>query len=591
MSDKEEDDTVPLLRAKPVRLNYTKRYDQVSWHSADTDFEPDPSASSADERRKKKPKAVYSKRKKQKIAALVAVVVIFLSVMIGLIYVYLKQSDEVVEISCGKVSGNKETLTVDGVEKDFYVYKGIPYAEPPIGQNRWKSPVKMPGSNCWKDILETKTFKNFCVGGFEKSFFGSEDCLYLDVYTPQAPLTEELKPVVVLFNSEISSINLKSNVRLPSSEFVSEMEIVLVNVNFRRDLFGFFSTKEMSNATGNYGNNGIADQILALNWVQKEIKKFGGNPQLVTIFSGTSGYTLLASPKAKDLFKKMFVFGASPNFEATYQDAFIQNKNILRKCKSSNYSILISCLDKLSAREIQEAFYSNHSNSRWELPHSDKQVQDVLLTIEPNFMPFPPNSLSKLNQSSNIPVMIGHTAQETGLLSETHPQNWNELRDSLSASLGKINSSLTDYVLQHLYLNQSGMKMSADVLYQTITTDIRVLCPTTVLKKEMSQSPNHIFYQYVLESNNGAVVHGDNIKAIFAMGTTNPLYKAGHKLRLNLKQFIRYGQPVEFKWESNTVGIFNTKGEFRAPDQSYHSKQCDFFNQPKQNLLKFSWRN
>ena len=112
MSDKEEDDTVPLLRAKPVRLNYTKRYDQVSWHSADTDFEPDPSA---DERRKKKPKAVYSKRKKQKIAALVAVVVIFLSVMIGLIYVYVKQSDEFVEISCGKVSGNKETLTVEAV--------------------------------------------------------------------------------------------------------------------------------------------------------------------------------------------------------------------------------------------------------------------------------------------------------------------------------------------------------------------------------------------------------------------------------------------------------------------------------------------
>lgn len=309
MSDKEEDDTVPLLRTKPVRLNYTKRYDQVSWHSADTDFEPDPSASSADERKKKKPKAVWSKRKKQKIAALVAVVVIFLSVMIGLIYVYLEQSDEFVEISCGKVSGDKETLTVNDVEKTFYIYKGIPYAVPPVNENRWKSPVKMPNSKCWKDILKAKSFKSLCVGGFKKSFFGSEDCLYLDVYTPQAPLSEELKPVVVLFNSEISSMNLKSNVQLPSSKFVSEMEIVLVNVNFRRDLFGFLSTKEISNVTRNYGNNGIADQILALHWVQQEVQKFGGNPKHVTIFSGTSGYSFLASPKAKDLFNKMFVFG------------------------------------------------------------------------------------------------------------------------------------------------------------------------------------------------------------------------------------------------------------------------------------------
>ena len=67
MSDKEEDDTVPLLRAKPVRLNYTKRYDQVSWHSADTDFEPDPSASSADERRKKNQKQSTQSEKSRRL--------------------------------------------------------------------------------------------------------------------------------------------------------------------------------------------------------------------------------------------------------------------------------------------------------------------------------------------------------------------------------------------------------------------------------------------------------------------------------------------------------------------------------------------
>ena len=591
MSDKEEDDKVPLLPAKPVRLNYTKRYDQVSWHSADTDFEPDPSAASADERRKKKiKKSVYSNRRKRKIAALVAVVVIFLSVMSGLIYVYLKQSDEFVEISCGKVSGDKETLTSNGIEKTFYIYKGIPFAEPPVKQNRWKSPVKL-SNKCWKDILKAKSFKSLCVGGFKKSFFGSEDCLYLDVYTPQAPTDKGLLPVIVLLNSEISSMNLKSNKRLPSSEFISDMETILVNVNFRRDLFGFFSTEEIFNVTGNYGNNGIADQILALQWVQKEIEQFGGNPKDVTIFSGTSGYALLASPKAKGLFCKMFVFGASPNFEATFQDAFSQNKEILSECKSSNYSLLISCLDKLSAREIQETFYSNHSNSRWELPNG-KKTEDALIIIEPKYMPFSPDSLSKLNQTVHIPVMVGHSAQETGLLSETHPKNWNELHDSLSMRLGKINSSLTDYILEHLYTNQSEKRMSTDVLYQTITSDIRVLCPTISLKREMSKSKNHIFYQYVLESSNHnrAVVHGEDITAIFTMDKHDLLYHVGQRLRSNLKHFIKYGHPNEFEWESNKVGLFKTNDEFQVV-QNYHEKQCDFFNQPEQNLIRFSWRN
>ena len=590
MSDKEENDRVPLLRQKPVRLNYTKRYDQVSWHSADTDFEPEPSASSADERKKKIKKPVYSKRRKQKIAALVAVVVIFLSVMCGLIYVYLKQSDEFVEITCGKVSGDKEVVTNDdGIEKTFYIYKGIPFAEPPVKNNRWKRPVEL-STKCWKDALKAKTFKSPCIGGFGKLIYGSEDCLYLDVYTPRAPLDEELNPVIVLFNTEISSVNEESNQHLPSSEFISEMETVLVNVNFRRDLLGFLSTETLSNTTSHYGNNGIADQIMSLQWVQNEIKKFGGNPNDVTIFSQTSGYALLSSPKAKGLFHKMFVFGASPNFEATYQDAFLQNNGIFKQCKASNSSDLMSCLNKISATEIQNSLYANHSNLRWELPDGLNQ-KDILITVEPNLVPFPPSSLGKTNQIFNIPVLIGNTAQETGLMSKTHPTSLKDLHKVVSASLGQINSTLTDYILEHLYNNKTLKSMNTDVLYQTIVSDIRVLCPTIKLKKEMSKSRKHIFYQYVLSGGNNGVVHGQDIQSIFTMGNSDPLYNVGRRLRTNLKHFIKYGHPNEFQWESSKIGLFDTNGDFETLSESYHAQQCEFFNRPENKLTKYSWRN
>jgi len=588
MSESEENDKLPLLPAKPIRLNYTKRYDQVSWHSADTDFEPEP-----DKLKKNNKKPVYSKRRKQKIAALIIVVIIFLSVMCGLIYVYVERGDDYVEIPCGKLTGVQETVTFDNIEKYFYIYKGVPYAKPPIADLRWKLPVSLDKS-CWKEVLKAKSFKKSCIGGFGENLFGSEDCLYLNVYTPIEPKGEGSLPVIVYFQSELSSQNIDNqNSFSMSATFVAEMEAVLVSVSFRKDAFGFLSLKELTNFTGQYGNLGISDQLLALDWVQKNIKAFGGDASSVTVLGRTSVIALMASPKGKGMFNKAVIFGASPNFNITYEEAFSINKELLNagKCKSQTGSKLKECLYSLSAAEVQENFFKN-STKRWDFPKSNAEEKDYLVILEPKILPILPQNLKNTDHDSKVSVLIGSTDEEIALKSHFRPTTFVEL-DSFLSKQGLSADTMTS--INQLYANHSSQRgnVSATDMYQIMTSDMRVICPTNLLMEEMEKSKNHLFYRYVLESSGeDHLSHGAGFQAVVTMTeNNNQLSKVGKRLRKNLKHFLKYGHPVELGWDSDKSAIFDTNGNAKILETEYHNEQCKFWNDPKNEFARFAWRN
>ena len=208
-------------------------------------------------------------------------------------------SDPVVSISTGQLRGS---LTADGVA----VFKNIPFAQPPVGDLRWREPLP---AKAWTGVRDATAFGPMCNQNDNKQLPHSEDCLQLNVWTPKWPATSRV-PVMVWVhgggNTAGSGVEALFN-----GEVLARHGVVVVNVNYRLGIFGFFAhpglTKESPHhAAGNYG---LADQIMALHWVRDNIARFGGNPANVTIFGESAGASdvnaLIASPLTKGLFVRV----------------------------------------------------------------------------------------------------------------------------------------------------------------------------------------------------------------------------------------------------------------------------------------------
>lgn len=179
------------------------------------------------------------------------------------------------------------------------VYKGIPFAAPPVGDLRWKAPQPVIP---WEGILETTEFgPNPVQAGAE----GSEDCLYLNVWTPARRPSDKLPVLVWIYGGGFAG----GSSSYYDGERLASKGIVLVTINYRVGRLGFFAHPELSAETPQHtsGNYGLLDQIAALKWVQSNIPKFGGDPGKVTIFGESAGgisvSMLCASPLAKGLFR------------------------------------------------------------------------------------------------------------------------------------------------------------------------------------------------------------------------------------------------------------------------------------------------
>ncbi|MDR7131383.1 para-nitrobenzyl esterase [Algoriphagus sp. 4150] len=205
-------------------------------------------------------------------------------------------------IKNGMIAGSYDVKT--GVQKYF----GIPFAKPPVGELRWKAPQDLDN---WAGVKETKKFGPRAVqapvfGDMDfKSDGISEDCLYLNVWTPADRNTKNL-PVLVYFYGGGFVAGDGSEPRY-NGEAMAQKGIVVVTVNYRLNIFGFFSHPELSaeapyKASGNYG---LMDQMASLKWVKENIAAFGGDPTKVTIAGESAGSISvsyqMASPLSKDL--------------------------------------------------------------------------------------------------------------------------------------------------------------------------------------------------------------------------------------------------------------------------------------------------
>nr|XP_023018318.1 venom carboxylesterase-6-like isoform X3 [Leptinotarsa decemlineata] len=229
-------------------------------------------------------------------------------------------ADILVTIPNGKLRGRKE-YSQRGIS--FYAFQQIPYAKPPVGELRFREPL--PPDN-WNGILDATYNDKSCIqfGNYYNvniSNYENEDCLYLNVYTPEFPSTNLSLPVMYFIYGG-GFLNGAANFEYAGPHYLLESGVIVVTVNYRVGAFGFLATGDKI-IPGNYG---LKDQQMGLKWVQKNIKYFGGDPEKVTIFGQSAGGSSVAfqvmSKGSEGLFRAAIAQSGSNIVPWAYQRSY-----------------------------------------------------------------------------------------------------------------------------------------------------------------------------------------------------------------------------------------------------------------------------
>ena len=519
-----------------------------------------------------------------------------------------------VKTSIGFIKGTEEILN----SKKTHNFMGIPYAEPPVGKQRWRPPI---AKKLMSDVYKADSNKRICMqyqGMPSKTKEESENCLYLNVITPTLNSSASLPVFVWIHGGYLINGYGDMPGYFPDSEFVADMNVVGVSIQYRLNAFGFLTLEELWE-DGSYGNYGLMDQILALKWIKKNIQQFGGNPNLVTVSGqssgGTSIFALVASPSAKGLFQRGIPMSGSPNFPLNYTITADNNKMFLNKSECHFFESAEekrNCLYRLSSKEVINIipkFPSWDFGDLIDFPTFGR-IDGSLLPVDPVTMLVKPKDAYLIeNSTSKVDLLVGSTAQEPGIAPVEHFKSITELRTFFGKRLKEFGVSISDVIQAYgkgnvtTYVNGS---IDAQFLYETIVTDVRCSCPTTRLVKDFLQSP-HLAgtYRYIfawkpekpinifsgISIHNAA--HGLDAFALFGFKNIENISPAQKEIvttiRRVFKTFMVNGT-VGGAMPGETI-IFNGDSEAENIKGDYHEEQCDMWNKPSNGFLPYAWIN
>ena len=329
-----------------------------------------------------------------------------------------KVQNPVLSIEGGQVQG---VLT----EKEgVYVYRGIPYAAPPVGDLRWKAPQPVLP---WEGVRQADTFGPACYQEahrerdfYTKEFFFdgdapfSEDCLYLNVWTNSPGQTDKKLPVAMWIHGGAYVAGWGFEPEMDGEEWAAK-DVVLVTINYRLGLYGFLTHPWLSeenprNISGNYG---MLDQIAALQWIRNNIAQFGGDPDNVTIFGQSAGAasikSICASPLAAGLFNKAIIQSGGGAARST-----VMRHRPMQEVEQETAAIVeqagYTSLAQLRAASTEEVFalnakYHEASGDPWSSIYTQPCTDGYVNTII-----FDDGAYE--NTIADVPYMIGCTAND-----------------------------------------------------------------------------------------------------------------------------------------------------------------------------------
>jgi para-nitrobenzyl esterase len=316
-----------------------------------------------------------------------------------------KPSMDVVGLDSGKIRG---TL-IDGV----WTYLGIPYAAPPVGNLRWKEPQPVKS---WEGIRDTNKLSPACPQ--PKTFLykmgeTNEDCLYLNVWSAAKSPDDKL-PVMVWVHGGGFATGSGMQTMYDGKNLAGQ-NVVLVTFNYRLGPLGFLSHPLLSKESlhGVSGNYGLMDQIFALKWVKNNIKAFGGDPDLVTIFGESAGARsvvyLMISPQTDGLFQKVISESGSfhdayprPN-EDTVPAAEKTGSDVAAKMGCDTAPDVLAAMRQKSPEDLLKAAYPGGSGD------GTGKYQPV---IDGWVIPANPWSLFTAGKQKKVPLLIGTNLNE-----------------------------------------------------------------------------------------------------------------------------------------------------------------------------------
>jgi para-nitrobenzyl esterase len=434
----------------------------------------------------------------------------------------------------GQLEGQSENEKVNS-------FKGIPYAQPPVGNLRWKAP--MPVKN-WEGI---KTAKQFGPRAMQTNIFGdmvfrasgtAEDCLYLNVWTP-AKKSKKLLPVLVYYYGGGFVAGDGSEPRYDGTS-MAEKGIVAVTVNYRLGVFGFLAHPELSLESGykGSGNYGLMDQALALQWVHDNISAFGGDPQKITIAGESAGSVsvsaLMASPLSKNLIAGAIgesgsIMGALPALPVS---------EVEKNGKAFETAIGASSLEdmrKMSADSILSktmkfgAFRFNRS-------------------VDGYFFPKDPAAIFASGEQAMVPLLLGWNSEESGaravmgndkMTVELFKKNVNKLYGKDAAAILAVYAPQTDEDVEPAARALAGDRFISYSTWKWADMHLRTGKPVY-----------RYHYERPRPGNNAGAVHSAEIE--YAMGnlSTNTVfawtpddYAVSKIMQSYFVRFIQTGNP------------------------------------------------
>ena len=343
----------------------------------------------------------------------------------------------------------------DGVKK----FLGVPFAQAPVGELRWKAPQPVQG---WEGVRSAKQFGD---DPMQPNIFGdmsfrgsgrSEDCLYLNIWTTAATTTDAM-PVLIYFNGGGLMAGSGSEPRYDGSS-LSKEGVICVTANYREGVFGFFAHPDLT-ASSEYkgsGNYGFLDQVAAIKWVKENISAFGGNPDKITIVGESAGSfsvsLLMCSPLSKDLIAgAMLSSGAEvlPFQPSSQADADAAGADLLKKAGISSLADAMA----LNADSLQKL-----------LP--PKGMANVVL--DGYFMTESADDVFEKGQQAQVPLLAGWNSLEGTPMQTLRDQapTLANYKNAMKAQFGDMTDEIFKaYGLEtdEDVLSQKGLDLASDL--------------------------------------------------------------------------------------------------------------------------------
>ncbi|KAK2582035.1 hypothetical protein KPH14_002740 [Odynerus spinipes] len=424
----------------------------------------------------------------------------------------------VIETTKGPVRGS--VLKTVKQSQEYFSYRNIRYAKPPVGYLRFKPPVEV---DPWTEVLNATEDGPVCPQLKDDDVIGDEDCLNLNVYTPKIPDengSDELKPVMFwIYGGAFSSgYNKKSTY---SPDYLIEEGVVFVSVNYRLGPLGFLALGH-PNATGNAA---LKDQNLAMQWVQDNIAKFGGDPKMVTIFGQSAGAASVdlhvLSKKSRGLFHRAIAMsGSSITVWGFHKPQEARKRGFqlaeILGCKTDDVESLLQFYYKADVKSLITA---TTNITLVDLPFKPTSEDSSLGSDL--FLTECPIKIYKSGRFSQVPYMLGYMKDEALVATKTAK----DFRDHFIYTL----EHMSNLGIGRISLDTLNpiMNMNNNMVDVSPFTDILFIAPIDYTQKLLLKSKSPVYYyrysydydkslhKIVSDVHINGSAHGDEIPMIF----------------------------------------------------------------------------